>query len=53
MPEEHGYLGKNILGSSFDFDLEIVRGGGAFVCGESSALMGPLKEMLVSLEPNI
>ncbi len=36
---EHGYLGENILKSGFDFDLEIVRGGGAFVCGESSALM--------------
>jgi len=34
-----GLLGKNILGSGFDFDVEICRGGGAFVCGESSALM--------------
>ena len=34
-----GLLGKNILGSGFDFDIEISRGGGAFVCGESSALM--------------
>jgi len=33
------YLGENILGSDHSFDLEIVRGGGAFVCGESSALM--------------
>lgn len=40
---KYGYLGKNILGSSFDFDLEIVRGGGAFVCGESSALMGSIE----------
>lgn len=38
-----GYLGKNILGSNFDFDLEIVRGGGAFVCGESSALMASIE----------
>lgn len=38
-----GYLGKNILGSGFDFDLEIVRGGGAFVCGESSALMASIE----------
>ncbi|WP_461206778.1 NADH-ubiquinone oxidoreductase-F iron-sulfur binding region domain-containing protein [Clostridium sp. DL1XJH146] len=36
---ERGYLGKNILGSGFDFDMEVVRGGGAFVCGESTALM--------------
>jgi NADH-quinone oxidoreductase subunit F len=33
-----GLLGKKILGSKFDFDIEIYRGGGAFVCGESSAL---------------
>ena len=41
--EAHGFLGKNILGSGFDFDLEIVRGGGAFVCGESSALMASIE----------
>ncbi len=38
-----GYLGKNILDTSFEFDLEIVRGGGAFVCGESSALMASIE----------
>jgi len=37
--QEFGLLGKNILGSGFDFDIKISRGGGAFVCGESSALM--------------
>ncbi|MBN2027491.1 MAG: 4Fe-4S binding protein, partial [Actinobacteria bacterium] len=36
---EKGLLGENILGSGFDFDIRISRGGGAFVCGESSALM--------------
>ncbi|MBU0608272.1 MAG: NAD(P)H-dependent oxidoreductase subunit E, partial [Armatimonadetes bacterium] len=36
---EYGFLGPDILGSGFDFDIEIVRGGGAFVCGESSALL--------------
>jgi NADH-quinone oxidoreductase subunit F len=36
---EWGLLGQNILGTGFDFDLRISRGGGAFVCGESSALM--------------
>ena len=41
--EKHGFLGKNILDSGFDFDLEIVRGGGAFVCGESSALMASIE----------
>ncbi len=36
---DKGLLGENILGSGFSFDLKISRGGGAFVCGESSALM--------------
>ncbi len=36
---ERGLLGENILGTDFSFDIEISRGGGAFVCGESSALM--------------
>ncbi|MCX6646368.1 MAG: NADH-quinone oxidoreductase subunit NuoF [bacterium] len=35
---EKGYLGKNILGSSFDFDVKIKQGAGAFVCGEETAL---------------
>jgi len=35
---ELGLLGKDILGSGFDFDVEIARGAGAFVCGESTAL---------------
>ncbi len=36
---EMGFLGKNIMNTGFDFDVKISRGGGAFVCGESSALM--------------
>ncbi|MCI4397577.1 MAG: NADH-quinone oxidoreductase subunit NuoF, partial [Acidobacteria bacterium] len=36
---KYGFLGKNILGTGMDFDIRISRGGGAFVCGESSALM--------------
>ena len=36
---EYGLLGQDILGSGYDFDVKIVRGAGAFVCGESSALM--------------
>jgi len=36
---KYGLLGKNILGSGFDFDVKIHRGAGAFVSGESSALM--------------
>ncbi len=34
-----GILGKNILGTNIDFDIEIVRGAGAFVCGEETALI--------------
>jgi len=40
---ELGLLGDNILGSCFSFDVEIARGGGAFVCGESTALMASLE----------
>ena len=40
---EYGLLGQNILGSGFNFDLEIARGAGAFVCGESTALMASLE----------
>ncbi len=38
-----GFLGKNILGCGLDFDVRVVRGGGAFVCGESTALMTSLE----------
>jgi len=37
--KEYGLLGKNILGTGFDFDLQIYQGAGAFVCGEETALM--------------
>ncbi|MBC2763341.1 MAG: NADH-quinone oxidoreductase subunit NuoF [ANME-2 cluster archaeon] len=40
---EAGLLGDNILGSGFNFDLKVNRGGGAFVCGESTALMASLE----------
>jgi NADH-quinone oxidoreductase subunit F len=36
---EMGILGKNILGRGIDFDIEIVKGAGAFVCGEETALI--------------
>ena len=39
----YGFLGEDILGTGFDFDVEIERGAGAFVCGESTALMDSLE----------
>ncbi len=41
--EAYGLLGENILGIGFDFSININRGGGAFVCGESTALMASLE----------
>ena len=41
--EEYGFLGKNILGSGFDFMVKVHQGAGAFVCGESTALMTALE----------
>jgi NADH-quinone oxidoreductase subunit F len=41
--EEYGFLGENILSSRFSFSVKINRGGGAFVCGESTALMASLE----------
>ena len=38
-----GYLGKNILGSGFDFDIEIRRGAGAYICGEETALFNSIE----------
>ena len=40
---ERGFLGKNLLGSSFSFDLKIKAGAGAFVCGEETALIASLE----------
>jgi NADH:ubiquinone oxidoreductase subunit F (NADH-binding)/(2Fe-2S) ferredoxin/NAD-dependent dihydropyrimidine dehydrogenase PreA subunit len=40
---EYGLLGEDILGSGFGFDVKINRGGGAFVCGESSALFASIE----------
>jgi NADH-quinone oxidoreductase subunit F len=36
---KHGFLGKNILGTKFSFEVKIKEGAGAFVCGEETALM--------------
>ncbi len=41
--KEMGFLGKDIMGSGFDFDLEIRMGAGAFVCGEETALMASIE----------
>jgi NADH:ubiquinone oxidoreductase subunit F (NADH-binding)/(2Fe-2S) ferredoxin/NAD-dependent dihydropyrimidine dehydrogenase PreA subunit len=40
---EMGLLGENILGSGLEFDVTINKGGGAFVCGESTALMASIE----------
>ncbi len=40
---EAGLLGENILGSGFDFDIEIRKGAGAFVCGEETALIASIE----------
>ncbi|WP_449246778.1 NADH-ubiquinone oxidoreductase-F iron-sulfur binding region domain-containing protein [Desulfarculus baarsii] len=41
--KQYGLLGENILGLGFDFDIKISTGAGAFVCGESTALMRSLE----------
>ena len=40
---EAGVLGKNIFGSKYDFDLKVMEGAGAFVCGEETALMASIE----------
>jgi NADH-quinone oxidoreductase subunit F len=40
---EYGMLGQNILGRGFKFDIEVVEGAGAFVCGEETALIASLE----------
>ncbi len=51
--KQAGLLGKNILNSGFDFDLEIVQGAGAFVCGEETALIASIegKRGMPSVKP--
>ena len=41
--EERHYLGKNIMGTDFSFEIHIKEGAGAFVCGESSALIASIE----------
>jgi NADH-quinone oxidoreductase subunit F/NADP-reducing hydrogenase subunit HndC len=40
---QHGLLGASILGSGFDFDIRLVPGAGAFVCGEETALLASVE----------
>jgi len=40
---EYGLMGKNILGSGFNFNIEVVEGAGAFVCGEETALIASIE----------
>ena len=40
---EYGLLGKKVFNKDFDFDIKVVRGAGAFVCGESTALMASIE----------
>lgn len=41
--QERGFMGENILGSGFSFELKIKEGAGAFVCGEETALMASIE----------
>lgn len=41
--KNYGFLGKNILGSNFNFDIQIKEGAGAFVCGEETALIASIE----------
>lgn len=41
--KEYGLLGDDIMGQGFDFDLEIKKGAGAFVCGEETALIASIE----------
>jgi NADH-quinone oxidoreductase subunit F len=41
--KQHGFLGKNILGSGFDCEIYVHRGAGAYICGEETALIESLE----------
>jgi NADP-reducing hydrogenase subunit HndC len=41
--KERGFLGQDILGSGLSFNIQLVRGGGAFVCGEETALIASIE----------
>jgi NADP-reducing hydrogenase subunit HndC len=48
---EYGLLGKDILGTGFDFDIKLHRGAGAFVCGEETALLSSIEGKLGEPRP--
>jgi len=48
---EYGLLGENILGSGFNFDVKVVRGAGAFVCGEETSLIASIEGRLGEPRP--
>ena len=48
---EKGFLGKDILGSGFDFEVQIKLGAGAFVCGEETALIASLEDQIGEPRP--
>ncbi|MBW8817845.1 MAG: NADH-quinone oxidoreductase subunit NuoF [Streptomyces sp.] len=52
---EHGWLGKNILGSALDFDLHVRVGAGAYICGEETSMLESLegKRGMVRAKPPI
>ncbi len=41
---EKGFLGQNILGSGFNFEIEVIRGAGSYVCGEETGLIASLED---------
>ena len=49
--EAHGLLGKDVLGSGFDFHVHVHRGAGAFVCGEETALLMSLEGQVGEPKP--
>jgi NADH-quinone oxidoreductase subunit F len=51
--KEAGFLGKNVLGSGFDIEIDIYRGAGAYICGEETALLDSIegKRSMPRLKP--
>jgi len=49
--KDYGLLGKDILGTGFNFDVRIIRGAGAFVCGEETSLIASIEGRLSEPRP--